>query len=331
MRRKIGWMSSCFLSLLGAGYCDEKSREPEFTLLTDFVYMQRYHVKDKPVVLDSSEQDCVDGCTTNRVLDTKNLVREFKPGIRAAFSYLPNARSRYELGGLYLWEMDNSSTKTAKGILSVPFKNASFASDYYGADKITARYISRFYTGELNYWRTFSHSYLVFSGLVGLRYAQISENFSIDTYKHRSHSSYDISAKNDVMGLQTGFDLQIRLVSRFYWDFLVKAGVDLNRISSKVFLGNLDNKVTLRNYSQQVSQAGIFAEAAAGAGYQILDWLSIRAGYQMLFFGGLAQAPAQLKYSSSKLSPSYKLTGYDVSTSGYVIIHGIYTGFVYSF
>lgn len=317
--------------MLGTGFCAEKSREAKFTLLTDFVYMQRYHVKDKPVILDSSTSDCVDGCTTSRVLDTKNLLKEFQPGIRAALSYVPNARSRYELGGLYVWEMDNSSTKTAKGILSVPFKNASFASDYYGAGKITAQYISRFYTAEANYWRTFSRSFLVFSGVVGLRYAQISEDFNIDTYKRGNQSSYDISAKNNLIGLQTGFDLKIDLVQRFHWDLLVKAGVDLNRVSSKVFLGNLDNRVTLRNYYQQVSQAGVFAEVAAGAGYQILDWLSVRAGYQMLFFGGLAQAPAQLQYSSTKLSSSTKLTGYNVKTNGYVIIHGIYTGLVYSF
>ena len=331
MQRKIACISSCVLSMFGTVFCAEKSQNSEFTLLTDFVYMQRYHVKDKPVILDSSENGCVNGCSTNRVLDTKNLVKEFEPGVRAAFSYIPNAKSRYELGGLYLGEMDNSSTKNAKGILSVPFKNASFASDYYGADKISARYTSRFYTGELNYWRTFSHSFLVFSGLVGLRFAEISEDFTINTYKNRNHSSYDISAKNDLMGIQTGFDLRICLVQRFYWDFLVKAGVDLNRISSKVFLGNLNNTVTLRNYSQQVTQAGMFAEAAAGAGYQILDWLSVRVGYQMLFFGGLAQAPAQLDYSSSKLSHSTKLSGYHISKNGYVIIHGIYTGLVYSF
>ena len=331
MRRKISWMSSCFLSILGTGLCSEKGHEADFTLLTDFVYMERYHVKDKPVILDSLEEGCINGCTTNRVLDTKNLVKEFKPGIRAAFSYIPNASSRYELGGLYLWEMDNSSTKMAKGILSVPFKKASFASDYYGADKISARYQSRFYTAELNYWRTFSRTFLVFSGLMGFRFAQVSEDFSIDTYKLRSHSSYDISAQNNIMGLQTGFDLQIRLMHRFYWDFLVKAGVDLNRIASKVFLGNLDNKVTLRNYSQQSTQAGMFAEVGAGAGYQVLDWLSVRAGYQMFFFGGLAQAPAQLNYSSSKLNHSSKLTGYNISKDGYVIIHGVYTGLVYSF
>lgn len=312
----------------------ETELDEHFSLLTDFVYMQRYHVKNNPIVTDTTVTLCKGSDCTTTVLNTKSLVRNFEPGVSAIFSYIQNATTSYELGGLYIWAMDNTSTREGPGSLSYPFDNASFAKDFYGSDKISARYKSLFYTAEANFWKTFSptrYSSFVLSTLFGLRFANISEKFSVNSYKHGSHSSYDITAKNDLIGIQVGIDFQIRLIKNFYWDLLLKAGADLNRISAKVFLGDLNNTVVLRNNTREKAQNGMFAQAAAGAGYQLADWLNVHIGYQMLFFGGLALAPDQINRSSSELSPSAKVSSYKIAANGYIIVHGVYTGFVFSF
>ncbi len=333
--RKIFTLGLVLVCVEGATLFAEEWQIGNFNLLTDYVYLQRYHVKNKPLAVDSSENGCHGSCSSNRVLDTKNLVHGTKPGMDISFSYLPNEKSTYELAGLYLWEMDNSSTRTKQhGVLSVPFDSASFATSFSDVNRITARYKSLFYTGELNYWRTFSESrssFMSLLGLFGFRFANISERFTLDAFKKGRKSSYDISAANHLIGMQVGFDFQIHPTRRFYWDLLVKGGIALNQITADVFLGNHGNKQVLRNYTKQPAQGGMFAEAAVGAGCQLLDWLNMHAGYQMLFFGGLALAPNQIDYSSNKMNATSKLTGYSVARDSYVVIHGMYAGMTFSF
>ncbi|MES2198852.1 MAG: hypothetical protein V4489_01615 [Chlamydiota bacterium] len=333
MRRNLSvfFLGSLLLSI--SKLSAETELDEHFSLLTDFVYMQRYHVKNNPIVTDSTVTICDGSDCTSTVLSSKALVRNFEPGISAAFSYIQNATTKYELSGLYIWAMDNTSTREGPGSLSYPFQNASFAKDFYGADKMTARYKSLFYTAEANFWKTFSSIRSMFglSTLFGLRFANISEKFSVNSYKSRGHSSYDIKADNDLIGVQIGLDFQIRPIKNFYWDLLLKFGVDLNRISAKVSLGDLNNTVILRNNTRQKAQSGVFAQAAAGAGYQLADWLNVHIGYQMLFFGGLALAPDQVDRSSSGLGIASMVNSYTISGNGYIIVHGVYTGFVFAF
>jgi len=126
-------------------------------------------------------------------------------------------------------------------------------------------------------------------------------------------------------------DFRICPIKIFYWDLLLKAGADLNRINGKVYLGAQDNTVTLRNFVRQKGQTGMFAQAAAGIGYQPLDSINMHMGYQMYFFGGLALAPDQIDVSPDALSVSEMRSPFTLSANGYVIIHGIYIGLTYSF
>lgn len=334
MQRTIRCVSSCALFFSATSLLADSWQEGHFSVTTDFVYMERYHVKDKPLVVDSEQNTCNGTCASNRVLDTKHMIQGYKPGIQASLDYRPSVKNAYQLRALYLWELDNTSTRTPDGVLSVPFKDATFAESYSNADRITARYTSQVYTEEVNFWRTFSSSrntFLTMIGVFGLRFANVSEHFYLTAYKNGGESNYNLSAKNNLLGPQVGFNFQIHPSRRFYWELQVKAGVDLNRIDSKVYLGNLDNTETLRNYKKNKVQGGTFAEAAVGAGAQLLDYLNLHIGYQMLFFGGLALAPDQISYSSTKLAPTSILSSYNMSTNGYIIVHGIYSGITFSF
>ena len=321
------------MAVFGSVEGTEKT-DPHFRLLTDFVYLQRSQPKKKTIAVDSDSVDCESGCFTNSVLNTNQLTHGYEPGIHADLAYFMDQKSSYDLGFLYLWELDHTATRKAKGVLSVPFRRPSFTRDFTDVDSVTASYKSLFYTGELNYWRSFSSSpssYFGLSTVFGIRFANLKDRFNLEVNKGLDESHYKVSAKNGILGPQVGFNFQIRPNNQFYWDLLIKAGANLNRISSKVFLGDVDDTVTLRNFQRQVTQTGVFTEVALGLGYRPLDWMSFRAGYQMLYFGGLALGPNQLSFSSAKTRSSAVLTSYDIADNGYIILYGIYSGLVFSF
>lgn len=308
--------------------------EPHFSLLTDFVYMQRYHVKNQVIVNDTNSVSCATGTCSSQVLTTKQLVQHYEPGGSIFFSYIQDIDTSYEIGALCLAPMDNTVTRHGPGSLSFPFHNASFAKDFYGSDRMTARYSSFFYTIESNFWKTFSanrESFFVLSCLFGLRFAQVQETFSVNSYKTHTHSTYTIGTQNSLVGPQVGIDFQIRPIRGFYWDLLLKAGADLNRVTGKISLKDLNNTEILRNNKRQKGQTGLFAQAAVGAGYQLRDWVNVHVGYQMLFFGGLALAPDQIDKSSSSIGVGAKVSPYTVSANGYVIFHGVYSGLTFTF
>lgn len=326
IRRSLAGLALCSAHTL----CAELEPDQYFSLVTDFVYMQRYHVKDNPVITVCAGDDC-----RTRTLSTKSLVRNWEPGISATLSYIQNARSSYEVSGLYLWPMDNTSTQTRPNSLTFPFRRKELTNDFFKADKISANYFSQFYTVEANYWKVFSNSrtsFFALSGMFGLRFANVGERFTVKAYQEGDgHSTYKIKANNDLVGVQIGLDFKIRPFKTFYWDLLLKAGADLNRIKATVFLGDADNTLVLRNYAAQKAQTGMFAQAAAGAGYQPYDFLNVHVGYQMLFFGGLALAPDQMDRSDSTLSISSKQSSFKIAANGYIIVHGIYTGLTFTF
>lgn len=323
--RSFSCLFLCSVHTLWAGL----DPEPHFSLVTDFVYMQRYHVKDNPIITVCNGSDC-----TTKTLSTKSLVRNWEPGISATFSYIQDARSSYEVGGLYLWPMDNSSSQTKENSLAFPFNNSGMTHDFFQIDKISANYFSQFYTVEANYWKVFSSSrtsFFALSGMFGLRFANIGERFTVKAYQNNEHSTYKIKTKNDEIGIQIGFDFKIRPFKTFYWDLLVKAGADLNRIKATAFLTDEGGSVVLRNNVAQKAQTGMFTQVAAGAGYQPYDFLNVHVGYQMLFFGGLALAPDQMDRTESVGSISSIQSNYKISANGYIIVHGIYTGLTFTF
>jgi hypothetical protein len=328
MQRRVGQVVSFALLLSGSLLCAEEDGYWEF--LTDFVYMQRSHTKDQTLVFDPPR--CDDTCSSKKgeSLNVKDLARGFgfEPGLQVALSYVQDPTSLYEAGFVYVWEWSNTKTKTSEtSSLIVPFKDPTFTRDFYQVSKVQAYYSSQFYTVDLNYWKAFSttrYSYLALSGCGGLRFASLHEKFSLTAFEQESFGEYDIKTKNDLIGLQLGFAFQINAVKGFHWDLEGQAGVGLNRIDVNSYLSDQSNTVQLRNFSKQDWQNVIFATATGGFGYRVLPNLDIHGGYEMLYFCGLAIAPEQIDTSSRTRS-------LHIDRNGYVIVNGIYVGFLFSF
>ncbi len=314
------------LTLLTCGSLLFAEEEGHWDLLTDFVYMERYHVKDQTLAVTSPRNTN----SKRAVLNVKDLATGFgfEPGLQSTLSYIQDARSSYEAGFVYVWDWENTKTRTSNtSSLSFPFKDSSFTRNFFEVSEIQAYYKSQFYTVDLNYAKAFSESrdsYLAFSGIGGLRFASLKETFSLTASESGKFAEFDIKTDNDLIGLQLGFIFQINAVKAFHWDLGGKAGVGVNRISADSFLGDQNNTVQLRNFSKMDWQSNIFAEASAGFGYRALSCLDIHAGYEMLYFCGLALAPDQIDKSS-------RTKTFHVDHDGYVIVHGVFLGFLFSF
>ena len=325
MKRKIGEITGLTLTMCGSMVF--AGDEGHWDLLTDFVYMERYHVKDQTIAVRTPR--CAN-CADKPTLNVKDLASGFgfEPGFHVALSYMQDPRSSYEAGFVYLWEWENTKTVTSKiSNLSFPFNRDSFAPSFLELDKLEAFYSSKFYTAELNYAKAFSesrHSYLSLSGIAGLRFAHLGERFSITAFSGSNFGEYDIKTHNDLIGIQLGFAFQINAMKGLHWDLDGKVGVGLNRIDVKTYLADQNRTVELRNFTKQDWQQNIFAEVSVGTGYRVLPYLDLHAGYDMLYFCGLALAPDQI-------DTTVRTATLNINNNGYVIVHGIFVGCTFSF
>jgi hypothetical protein len=302
--------------------------EGKWDIYADFLYLQRESPQRPNLVFDSSH--CQGRCTGDVVLNTKDLENKFgyEPAIRAAVSYVQNSRSLYEASVLYVWDWEATKTKNSDtNSLTFPIQQSYFTQNFSQISEIQAYYSSQFYTLELNYWKTFGASrtaYLAFSGVAGFRFASLQENFSITANAKSKFGSYAIKSANDLIGAQLGFLFQINPLQGLHWDLSGKSGVGLNRIEVKSFLSDQISTVQLRNFSAQTFQTNIFVEGRGAVGYRVLPSLDIHAGYEALYFCGLALAPNQINTSATR-------TTLKVKKNGYVVLYGFLLGMDFSF
>ncbi len=320
------------LLLYSEGVADENTRrDHHWNILAEFVYMRRAEVHNHTLVKDANKPlNPCKMCPTTEVIDCKDLVNRmgFTPGFRAALMYTENPRSSYEVNFLYLHEWEGEKSVHGNASLSFPFSHAGYVVDYSNASEAKAENTMHFWDVELNYWRHFTPrfvDYFSLSGIFGLRYFHWNEGFDLTMTKPPDKSKYTIDTKNDIFGAQAGLDLQVNPTRWLTWDFITKVGLMANHAKMKTVLGDMDNTVKVRNFHKQEWQTGVFAEVAATLGFQFKENVNLHAGYQVLFFSGLALAPEQIAKGTKVNS------GDSIYTNGAAIIHGLYAGIIVSF
>jgi hypothetical protein len=324
---------SCFTgNLLAEGYavCHH------FNLYADYLYMKRSKIHSKSIVDDSAKPPCnplcptCDPCPDFVVLSTKKLVQnfDFESGYRIGGAYTFNRC--FSLEGNYMWlnEWTGSKTRKADRNLKFPFDKSSFAHDFNHASRAHARYTSQIWGTETNLWWHLTArraDYFSVSTLYGLRYFNLKEKFDLDFTRGQNTSSYDIETKNDLAGAQVGLNLQVNPYEFLVWEFTGKIGGFLDYVHSKVFLGDFNNKVTLRNSSQRRYNGSFMADLAASLGFQFASWFNLHIGYQFLYLNGrLALAPEQIDKKPVS-------QGRDPYVKGDIYIFGLFAGGIISF
>lgn len=313
---------------------------------TEFVYMRRSHGSKHSLVENKHKsQRCNPSCPNFSVLNTDNLVKgfRFEPGYRVSASYSPESRTTFE--GTYMWieEWEDKKERHGRGDLFFPFESDSddddrndtstsiAASDYTDADKARAKYESKFWTAELNYWHHFTPrdaNYFSLAGLIGLRYFHLNEEFRLAYVKGAHTSDYKIDTKNHICAAQVGLDLQMNPIKRLSWDFIVKVGAFADWAKERVFLGDQNNAVELRHFHKDKWGPGIITDLSAQVGYQLFHFFEMHVGYEMIFLNGVALATGQIddRDPFSRESQHKKF-----SVRNHMIVHGLFAGIDWKF
>jgi hypothetical protein len=291
------------------------SSKDHVSVIGDFVYMRRTSIHNDSLIRAPGKS----------LLDSKGLVHEFEfePGYRVSLFLTPSIKHGIEGNFLYLRPWTGQRTEHRKRSLSFPFSHSRYSEDFTRADRAHARYESHFWDAELNYWRYFSPrriSYFSLSGILGLRYFHWNETFKLTMTRQCEQSSYNIHTRNWIYGAQAGLDFQMNPMYWLSWEAFAKVGFFANATQQKQFLGDRGNTITLRDSERKETQWGFFTDVLAQVALRFSEHVYMRAGYEALFFTGLALAPEQ----TSKRT--HTNAGKKDHTHGNAIIHGLFAG-----
>ncbi len=327
------WIWIHLASLCGSWplFADNYRFNAHWELLGDFVFMRRADVHNKTLVKDpDKKQKCTDICPNFTAIDTSDLVNDFDfaPGYRVGLTYMADAVNGFEWNFLYLQPWHGDKKERGDADLSFPFSDANFDKDFHDASVAGAEYESHFWDLEFNYWCYFTPrriDYFSFSGIAGLRYFHWDEEFELKMFNPPDRSSYNVETENRIFGVQLGLDLQWNPTHWLSWDIFAKVGGMVNHCEQETFLGDLDNTVELHDFHKQKREIGIFTDVAAEFAIHFNPHLNFHAGYQCMFFSGLALAPEQISKRASKHA------GDRVYDDGKALIHGMFAGLIFTF
>jgi hypothetical protein len=324
------WMS--LTSICGGSplIADNYHLNNHWELLGDFVFMRRSEVHNKRLVKDSDKPQCSGQCPNFTVISAGNLVNDFdfEPGYRVGLTYIADARNGFEWNFLYIYPWHGDKKAKGNQSLSFPFSKAHFTQDFRNASVAQAEYESQFWNLEFNYRRSSSPrraDFFSLSGLAGLRYVHWNEEFELKMFRPPDRSSYNISTKNRIFGVQIGADLQWNPTHWLSWEAFAKFGGMVNHAEQETFLGDLDNSIELRDFHKQKRGLGVYTDIAAQFAIHINRHFNIHAGYQFMFFSGLALAPEQISKRGTRNA------GNRVYDDGSAIIHGLFVGVILAF
>jgi hypothetical protein len=327
-RLYVGWVLGCLCgsSALQAVSEQDEKRFAYWGAYADFLYMKRTELHAKGIVINSANPQDPDKVAIN----SKDLLHgfEFEPGYRVGMFYNPSVHSGFEGSFFSLGAWEGRKGAHAVRNLSVPFESDTYDADFTDADRARARYRSRLWGAELNYWRhagSRGEKLFGLSGIFGFRFFHWDEGFSLAMTNPPDTSRYIIHTENRVLGFQVGFDFRMNPSRKVHFDLLAKAGALANSAEQDQFLGDFGDLLAIRSSQKQAWQAGVFADVAAQLALQPLPWFSLRVGYEMLFLSGLALAPEQVSFA---VGPN---AGKRVNTKGHAIAHGLFAGLVLEF
>jgi hypothetical protein len=309
---------------------DNYSMDNHWELLGDFVFMRRTDIHNKKLVKDENKHQCANQCPNFTVIDNAKLVNDFDfaPGYRVGLTYIVDMNMGFEWNFLYLQPWHGEKKVRGDQSLSFPFSHSDYTRDFHDASVAIAEYESHFWDLEFNYWCYFTPrrvDFFALSGLIGLRYFHWDEGFELKMFNPPDKSSYDIQTENRIFGLQFGLDFQMNPVRWLSWGFSAKVGGMVDHSEQDTFLGDLDNKITLRDFEKQKREVGIYTDVAADFAIHCNKNFNFHAGYQMMFFSGLTLAPEQISKRTGKNAGK---KDYDHGTA---IIHGMFAGVVFAF
>lgn len=324
--------SLCLLTLLAASpmplsalyktYCF-----PNVELSAEALYVERKGIRKENLIKPIR-------CPCRSSLTTATCVRGFdwEPGVRGFVRIMPSNERTIELSVSWVNEFKSTVTREAPYItdstavvpaFSYPFDYPTYALDFTNAQKVTAHYTSQLWDAEANYWGHLTPrnvNYFAFSALIGLRGMYLSEHFRLAYTKTPDTSTYRARTINKLIGVQVGGDLQWNPVRVWSFDLMAKTGLLADFAHQHLHLGDLNDTVVLKNFSNHRVFPSVLLEGGLFLYYRPRPRFSLHAGYRLLGVWDLALAPMQL---TGKTGPR---SGHKVDSSGHIYLHIVSLG-----
>jgi hypothetical protein len=269
---------------------------------------------DQPVV--------VNGTTGDTVMTTRDLgFTNWAAGARLAAGYRLLSGAAIEVN--YFGFQDFSATASASSpfMLSAPAGLGAYTFDYHDANSVNVNYSSQLQNVELNYWLPSSGP---ISFLGGFRYLSWNESFGIQSnssyYTTPEYSNYTAQTSNNLLGGQVGVRSQFEW-RRLRLDIAKKIGLFGNAFWQRSLVQDYGNSYVLEDNWIAHSGVAVVGDLGINLGYRVTDFMTLRAGYNLIWIDGLALAPNELDFHLGQNSA----TGHN--HNGSVFLQGVNVGF----
>ncbi|MGO8747156.1 MAG: BBP7 family outer membrane beta-barrel protein [Thermoguttaceae bacterium] len=145
-----------------------------------------------------------------------------------------------------------------------------------------------------------------FSWLLGGRFIRFHEQLDLDSFNFGPPlriSSYQVTANNDLYGVQAGGRWN-RRCDRWTLTTVLKLGIFDNTAKQSTLLTDYNSILVLRNFAPEQTAASPMLDGGITLGYQFNDYWSARVGYNAFWLYNVARAPDQLDFTNNAISGS---------------------------
>lgn len=218
--------------------------------------------------------------------------------------------------GIYSW--DRTQVVQDFNNLSLAGDIALATEDFRGADSFTVNYSTEINNVEANILQSLFTP--TRSWLVGFRYINWIDRLQFRAVDADSGTSdMYVRSTNNLFGGQFGVD---QAVDNDWGRTVVKlrGGMFGNMASSKTFLADFDNQNVLRDVNPTASAFTVMGETGLYHTLSPSDNISVRFGYTMMWFEGLARGPAQVDLTDTGTSSTV------VDKTNSIFMHGATVG-----
>jgi len=290
-------------------------RGPYIDIVAESILWRLEHTSGQPVVLNP-----VLGQTTR----TDDLDLGLRVGPRVNMSYLTDEMeniSAFEVGYFSVDNWNATTTLVAPGgtFLRLPdtLGEPGVTTDFSGADSMRLYYESRLNSLEMNV--LFGDPLASFHMIFGPRFIQLEERFNIDSFTGPSLSNYEVTARDELLGIQLGGRWR---GTAGYWEFnsVLKIGVYHNKARLTTLLTDDNRTVVLRNFGTGDTLASFVLDGGVNVTRPIGQVWLIRVGYSVFVMDEIARAADQFDFSDSTLSGSRNFYRQDA------VAHGLNVG-----
>lgn len=308
------------------GTCGSCYSPPVWYVGAQALFLNRTRNREIKIVEDQEQSPGPPRGQRNALLTTDVLDFDYEWGPQLTLGRRLAGCRRLEFSYFGLQHWDADATLLAGDVpfanLSLPF-DSDYTEDFDGAERVDVHYASELHNAEMNL--LFDRGWLV-TPLIGVRFMNIEEEFDFQSAETNGDTSnYLIGTRNNLVGLQIGALMERQTSSCFRWYGGVKAGVYGNMAKQNTWLGDVNNSIVLRDYSNSEEDVAFIGELDLGLAYQISRCFALNAGYRVMWVEGVALAPEQLDLTTTATS------GSGLNDNGGVFYDGGYVGLTYAY